>query len=245
MDIMSMFRTATPAPAPAATPAGGSTQVAQPGQPLPGTSATPATANNGVVPTQDPAAPLDTFKDIWQTKPNPAEPAGPMFANIDPKKIMESAGQVDFAKAITPEQLQAISAGGEGAMNAFAQAMNKVAQTVFAQSAVATTKIVDQAIAKTQENFDARLPSMVRKLSVNEGLSTNNPILNNPALTPLVSALSEQLVRKNPNATTQEIQSQVVEYFSGIGQMFAPKPAASTQATGANTDPDWESFFSR
>jgi hypothetical protein len=252
MDIMQLFR-GQPSPAPAATPPQTPSQVANPGQPLPGTQASPSTAPNGVVPIQAPTgldavnpnaqqatSPLDTFKDIWQTPANSqAEPSAAMFANVDQAKLMESAKKVDFAKAISPEQLQ-------GAVAALATAMNNVAQTVYAQSAFATTKIVDQALAKAQESFDARLPSMVKKFSVNENLQTENPLLSNPALTPLVSALSEQLVRKNPNATSVEIQQQVNDYFSALGTTFAPKPPetpASRAAAKAAKQEDWSTFL--
>jgi hypothetical protein len=258
MDIMSMFR-AQPAQPAAAQPTGPS-QVNQPGVALPGTQSSPQTASNGMVPSQDqnlnvgqpnpntpPASPLDTFKDVWQTPTNSqTEPNTSMFGAVDQQKMMEAASKVDFAKAVTPEQLQAIGAGGDGAVAAFAQAMNKVAQTVYAQSAFATTKIVDQALAKQQENFDARLPSMVKKFSVNENLQTDNPLLSNPALTPLVSALSDQLVRKNPNATSAEIQQQVNDYFAALGTTFAPKPVetpASRAAAKAAKQEDWSAFL--
>lgn len=251
MDIMSLFRTAPKADNP--LPPGGPSQVNQPGQALPGTSSSPQTAPNGVVPTGgtgDPQAavsPFDAFKTVWETPQNsPADPTGPMFGAVDPQKLMESAGKVDFAKAVTPEMLAAVTAGGPEAAAAFATAMNKVAQTVYAQSAFATTKIVDQALAKAQEGFDARLPSMVKKLSVNENLQTSNPHLSNPALAPLVSALSEQLVRKNPNATSVEIQSQVNDYFAAIGTSFAPvapeTPATKAAAAKAKAE-DWSAFF--
>ena len=250
MDIMSMFRTAPAAPNP--LPAGPS-QVNQPGVPLPGTANSPQTDANGVVPTTAPAGeqvpaptPFDGFKDLWSTPTTPADSNGPMFAEVSADKLMESAGKVDFAKAVTPEQMQAIAAGGQGAVEAFAQSMNKIAQTVYAQSAFATTKIVDQAMARQQENFAKQLPSMVKKFSVNENLQDQNPLLSNPALTPLVSALSEQLVRKNPNATSSEIQQQVNDYFSALGTTFAPKPPetpASRAAQKAAKAEDWSSFF--
>lgn len=250
MDIMSMFRTAPVAPNP--LPVGTPSQVNQPGQPLPGTAASSVTAPNGTVPAGASAeptsvvSPFDAFKTVWETPQNsPADPQAPMFGSVDPQKLMESAGKVDFAKAVTPEMLAAVTAGGEGAAAAFAQAMNKVAQTVYAQSAFATTKIVDQALAKAQEGYDARLPSMVKKFSVNENLQTSNPHLSNPALAPIVSALSEQLVRKNPNATAAEIQTQVSDYFAAIGTSFAPvapeTPASKAAAAKAKAE-DWSKF---
>jgi hypothetical protein len=256
MDIMSMFRSAPVAANP--LPAGPS-QVNQPGVPLPGTASSGQTAPNGVVPTpgqtvnvgqngepQPAPSPFDGFKDLWSTTNTPADSSGPMFAEVSADKLMESAGKVDFAKAVTPEQMQAIAAGGQGAVEAFAQSMNKIAQTVYAQSAFATTKIVDQAMARQQENFAKQLPSMVKKFSVNENLQDQNPLLSNPALTPLVSALSEQLVRKNPNATSSEIQQQVNDYFGALGTTFAPKPPetpATRAAQKAAKAEDWSAFF--
>ena len=256
MDIMSLFR-GTPAPAQAPT---GPSQVNQPGQPLPGTASSPATAPNGMVPSSDPtpnagqngtqtpaASPLDVFKDVWQTPTNAqTDTNGTVFAGVDPQKLMESASKVDFSKAVTQEQLTAMAAGGEGAMKAFAESLNKVAQTVYAQSAFATTKIVDQALAKAQEGYDSRLPTMIKKFSVNENLQDQNPLLSNPALTPLVSALSEQLVRKNPNATSAEIQQQVNDYFAALGTSFAPKPPetpATRAAAKAAKSEDWSAFL--
>ena len=255
MNIMDLFRTAPQQPQ---QPQGPS-QVAQPGQPLPGTQSSQQTAPNGMVPSQsqalnvgqpgaavDTVSPLDTFKDVWSTPTTPDDSNSPMFAGVDPTKLMESAGKVDFAKAATPEQLALINGGGQQAMETMMAVMNKVAQTVYAQSAFATTKIVDQAMERQQQNFAKQLPSMVRKLSVNEGLQTDNPLLSNPALTPLVSALSEQLVRKNPNATSAEIQSQVNDYFAAIGTSFAPKPPetpATRAAAKAAKQEDWGAFL--
>lgn len=249
-NIMSLFSGVTAQPAAAVATTGNPTQVVNPGQPLPGTQASPATANNGVVPAGSSAAPtgeqspLDAYAKIWETAAKPDDPnSGPMFANVSAAELMKSAGQVDFAKVITPETLQAITAGGEGAAKALATAMNSVAQTVFAQSAFATTKIVDQATAKMQERFDAQLPNLITKHSVNAGLADNNPLFSNPAVAPLVSALGEQFQRKNPNATPKEIQTQVGEYMTSIGMAFAPKVATTAAQKKAAKSEDWGVFF--
>ena len=244
---------AAPAP-PANVPPSGA---ANPGQPLPGTAASPGTAPNGVVPSPAPApapanapapapaSPLDSFKDIWQTpaNPNPDENQS-LFANVDPQKLMESARKVNFSSTLTPENLQKIQSGGQEAVQALTESLNSVAQTVYAQSALATTKIVEQALLKQQEKFDASLPTMVKKFSANESLLSNNPLLSNPAIQPLVGALQEQLVRKNPNASTSEIQQQVVDYFAALGNTFAPKPATPASQSKVRDSEDWEKFLS-
>ena len=251
----------TNAPPQPQTPGGNPTQVNQPGQQLPGTHASATTAPNGMIPaagaTQQPApgqepnkpaSPLDGFGDIWNTvKTEGADLNAPMFAGLDANKVMESARKVDFSRAVTPEQMQKIAGGGQDAVTAFAAAMNSVAQTVYAQSAMATTKIVEQALGTQQERYNANLPSMVKKLSVNEGIQASNPLLTNPAVQPLVSALSEQLTRKNPNASSAEIQQQIGDYFSALGGAFAPKApetAESRQAARlAASATDWDEFL--
>ena len=259
MDIMQLFRgtPATPAAPAPTTPVAGNN-----GQPLQGTQGGPGTNTdpNGVVPagstapnpgnpgtsSGEPASPLDAFKDIWKNDPTqtPAGPAG-VFGNVDPAKLMESAKKVNFSNAVSQEQMQAIAAGGESAVKAFAEAMNSVAQTVYAQSALATTKIVDQALVRAQESYDARIPTMVRKLSANEGLAANSPHLSNPALAPMVEALTEQFTRKNPNATSFEIQAQVNDYFSALGTVLAPKQeqAAPKPGNRAAQETDWDAFM--
>lgn len=230
------------------------TGAANPGQPMPGTQASPQTANNGLVPTQqpaqepkqEPASPLDAYKDIWQTSTKPADQNNSaLFANLDPAKVMESARKVDFTKSITPEQLTAINAGGPEAMQAVIQAMNAVAQTAYAQSAVATTKIVEQALAQSGQNNEAKFQAMIKKASTSEALLENNPAFQNPAVRPVAEALQEMLIQKNPNATKAEIATQVSDFFSAMGSTFAKPTQANATTSGQRKkdDMDWSTFL--
>lgn len=254
-NIFSMFsgQPQTPvAPAPAAT--NNPTGVANPNQALPGTHSSANTDPNGVVPanpggntsvtpTTESTTPLDQFKDIWQTPTTDPSQANPsMFAGLDPAKLMEAARKVDFSKAIPPDTMQKIQAGGPEAAAAFAQAMNAVSQTVFAQNAQASIKIIEQAMSKQQEQFTAQLPNLVKRHSAHESILANNPLMSNPAVQPLVGALQEQLIRKNPNASSAEIQQQVNDYFAKLGEAFGPKPA-STQTNQTSNEEDWGKFF--
>jgi hypothetical protein len=250
-NIMSLFQTPAAQPAAPTNPTG----VANPGQPLPGTQASQQTAPNGVVPQLpgdpnaggDPgnsnATPLEQFADIWQTPAPDASQDPSFFANVDPAKLMASAKKVDFAKTLTPEMLAAVAAGGEPAQKAFVQAMNAVAQTVYAQSALATTKIVDQALSKYQTSYDARLPNLVKGLSANESLVTENPIFSNPALQPIVQGLQQQFQRKNPSASAAEIKQQISAYFNAVGMQFAPKVEPTPQQKAAASEQDWSAFL--
>ena len=142
--------------------------------------------------------------------------------------------------------MQAIAAGGEGAVQAFAQAMNKVAQGVYAQSAFATTKIVEQAVAKAQERFTSEIPSHVKKLQVSESLRNENPALNHPAASPILGAIESQLTVKHPNASSTEITNMARQYLEQFATAVnKPKEAAKAkQAAETNQGTDWNSFLS-
>lgn len=256
MNLADLFRSVIPGNSqPGQTQQNQTPQNIPPGQqdqnPIAGTQSTSGTSNNGVVPqinnpsgstgNSDQQSPFADFKDIWQTNETPGANV-PMFANLDAKKLQEAAAKVNFAQSISQDQLQKIQAGGPEAMQAFATAMNQVAQSVYAQSAMATTKIVEQALGKQQEKFDANFPSMVKKFSVNENLQTKNPLLSDPALQPFASALTEQLTRKHPGASSSEIESQVQKYFSALGETFG-KSQPSQMESQKSSDDDWSKFF--
>jgi hypothetical protein len=190
--------------------------------------------------------PLDAFSDLWKNEPNTSgQPAEQNMFNVDPQKLMEAAGKVDFTKVIKPEHLQAIGAGGEGAVQAFGAALNAVAQTVYAQSALATTKIVEQAVNKTNEKFQSDLPGLLKKHNVSDTLRTENPAFSHPAVQPLISALESQMTQKYPNATAKEINDMAKQYLeASFGQLIPAKEAEQTPAKkGAAKDVDWEAFL--
>lgn len=222
-------------------------QETQQTQPQPGNLSEPntqpkesaGTATNGTVP-NNPESPLDKFSGLWETD-STKTPEQPMFS-ADPNKIMEAARQQDFSKLIKPEQLQAITQGGEGATKAFVDAMNSVAQATYAQSAMATTRLIEAALSKQESKFNSSLPDMIKRHRVGEDLVNENPALNHAATQPIISALQQQLVQKYPNATSSEIKSLVNEYMTNFASIFAKeKPTADNKAK--SEEADWGSFL--
>jgi hypothetical protein len=195
-----------------------------------------------VAATQEQASPLADFADLWKTDPNTAAPQ-PMFGNVDPAKLMDAARKTDFAKAIPKETMAAIAAGGQAGVEAFAQAMNTVSQTVYANSAMATTKIVEQALKKQQEAFEAKLPGIIKQHTLSDTLRSENPVFSNPAVQPLISALESQLAVKHPGATAGELTSMAKQYLEGLGSVFSPKAAPTKEEAAAAGETDWSKFF--
>lgn len=240
---------------PAVTPAPAQGQQVTP-QNLPVSPAQTATPGSGTVPsnsgnapentasnTEAVKSPLDQFTDLWKNEPNKQGENNQQTFNIDQTKLMEAASKVDFARVITPEQLTAISGGGEGAIKAFSESMNKIAQTVYAQSAVASTEIVKQAISQAETKFVAQIPNLVKKHQMSDGLRTDNPAFSHPAAQPIISALEAQLTSKHPNATSSELRTLATSYLSSFAEATNPAKVLDTTNTTSKGETDWSKFL--
>jgi len=250
---MSMFNLfgSNPASAPATTPATpvaaapAQNPTAEPGNmPAAGdpnaqapTGDTPAPA---ATPVKDDNSPLAEFTDLWDTVPNKAEGDTPP-AQLDPTKLKEVIAKADFSAVITPENLAAITAGGDDATKAFSSSMNQVAQQVMNQSLLASNKMIEQAVDKVNSAWESKLPQLLKKQSLNESLVSSDPLFKNPAIKPIMEATQQQLASKYPNATVAELATMTQDYIKAMGEAFAPKPAAKEGGTTPETD--WDMFM--
>lgn len=238
MDIMSLFR----------QPKTENQQPVPPGN-IPQTANQPADINNSTAANPEnkedkKESPLDKFTDAWKNESN-ADNSATVAFNADPQKIMEAAAKVDFSKHVTKDQLAAIVNGGENAAQAMMQMLNGVAQGVYAQSALATSKIVENALNAQADKYEKNLPSLVKRLGVSDSLRSENPALNHPAVQPLVSAIESKLAAKFPDASQTELKAMVNEYFGEISTVFSGKKteqSANTSAKQGSTD--WSDFLS-
>lgn len=193
-------------------------------------------------------SPLDVHSKIWETDPTKTtspKSVSEVFSGFDPQKALEAAAKVDFTKAVTPETAAKIAAGGQEAVAAFIESLNKVAQTVYANSAITTTKIVEKALTEAQGVYDTRLQAEVKRITSRDALVATNPLLSNPAVKPVVEALQETLLTKNPHATSAEINTQINDFFSALGESFGKKPTQGSSAGDSKGKPetDWTAFF--
>ena len=235
MSIMDMFRTAKPTPA--LETAAGSTNPTQ------GTAPTaPQTPEANQA--NESANPLDKFNDLWTPVkegegPQNFDPSK-MF-EIDPAKIQQEVSKINFANSVTPEMLAAIQGGGEDAQKAFVQAMNAVSQQTFAQSMLASAKLVEGAMTKANNSLDSRIEQRAKQLQASSSLRESNPALAHPAAAPIVSALESTFAQKHPTATPAELTKMAQEYLTMFAGVAAGKKeeAASTKSG----EPDWEAFF--
>jgi len=238
MSILDMFR--SPAPAAVPTPV-------QPGN-LPAAGrvnpdGTPAAATNGIVPAASAApvdsSPLEQFKDLWDTAPvDPNKKAEPTSFTLDPKEVAEIVNKHDFSKAASPEALAAVAAGGEPAVAAMLEIINNLGRQVLTQSTLVGNQLSGQITDRALAAYGTKLPDMIRNQNTANHVKGVNPIMNNPAIQPVIDAARQQLLQKFPNASDAEVGTMLTQYVEAMGAQFAPKTAAQ-QAVGQN----WEKFL--
>lgn len=228
---------ATPAPQAAATPGN-----------IPEPNNNPALNGNPTVPAAsmaDPATPvnpLDQFKDMFAVDPN-AKPVvkEPLF-NVDPAKLQAAAKGNDFTKVITPEMMAAIAGGGDAAVAATLAAMNAMSQKSFGDSAMATTKIVEQALAKQQAAFEKMMPNLIKNQNLSDNLRNSSPIFNHPAAAPILDMFKNQVALKYPNSTAAEQAEMAQGYVKAFAEAANPAAPTPAQKAAAN-ETDWGSFL--
>lgn len=238
MSIMDMFRMGAKAPEPQQPTTNGQQQ--QPA--APSVKADPATPDLNAV--KQPEG-LDKFADLWKA-PVKAEDAPADFDptkifNFDPAKMAEAVGTINFAEVVGKDKLAAIVAGGEGAMEAFAQALNATAAKTMTLSTTAAGKMIEQAMGQATAAMDQRVAKQVKLNQVNSQMQELNPALSHAAAAPLVNALTTQFTGQFPLATPKEINDKVMEYISNFADLAAGKKDDSE--VQANTGTNWMKYL--
>lgn len=199
------------------------------GNPPPAAPTDNSGASGSAAATSVPASPLDGYKDLWQPNDNASGDANAPLFNLDAAKISEAASKANFTAGIAPEQLQAAL---KGDANALSQVINATAQQSFAQATIASTKLIEEALAKHGQRQVDQLPNLVKQQMVADSMATN-PLYQHEATRPLLKALETQLAAKHPNATA----AQITEHAKSFIAEFAKVAGGTQQATDPSSLP--------
>lgn len=211
---------------------------------------TPGAEPNGVVPgqasnqqqTKD-DSPLAQYQDLWQTsKQDEGQQSldSSSSQQLNAEDVQKIMAKQDFSAGLDQETLSAIAAGGEGAQNAFAKALNSVAQQVMVQSTMVNNKLTEKAVKEAIDAHNSKLPELLRSQSVSNHLKETNPLFSNPAVSPVIEATKQQLLAKFPDATNEQITEMAQNYVVEMGKAFSP------QETVNNNGPEevnWDKFL--
>lgn len=198
-----------------------------------------------------PVNPMDKFKEIWQPNTDKdgkviaAKGREPAF-NIDPAKIFEFAGKMDFKKFVKPETLKAIATGGEEGVAAFAQAIQDLGSNTYASSLTASAQLTQKALERQKEQFEASLPELFKKFSLRENLSQKNPALNHPAAKPIIEALQSVMASKYPDASAADLQNTAEEFLAAFASSLSGKSNTDEEEAGGKggkKEEDWGKFL--
>lgn len=211
---------------------------------------TPSIPPNSQQTTEAPKSPFAEFEKLWEpaTGPDgkPLQVTKEPLYNVDPKQVMEAAQRTDFRSVASKEQLEKMAAGGADGIAAMMDVMQAMSASVYANAAVAATKIAEQGISKAMSQAESRLPGVIRNQQLSESLVKNNPALQDPAVRPLVDLVRNQFAQKFPNATSAELESMANDYMLKAGSAFNPtaqkqqqQEEQRQQAAGS----EWDKFF--
>jgi len=210
-----------------------------------GTQQSQQTAPNGVVPEGSGVAPADKspadkFADLWEPAKQDEGKSGQQSEGLTPEKMLEAAGKVDFKRVLDQESLAKIVAGGDGAIEALANLLNKTSQTVYGQSTVVAQKLIEAEVTRARQEFLEQIPGLVKKQTMRENLMTDNPAFKKPSVAPIVEAIQTQLAQKHPKATAAELNAMAKEYLQNAAADFSP--AAPKTVDPSKQETDWDSY---
>jgi len=241
-----------PSSAPAATSAAATpaNQPAASQQSQPTAGQLPAGAASAAEP-----SPFDKYGTLWQTSTtDEAQPGNKPFVSMDPAKLAEATGRLNFAANLKPEQLQAVLSGGDTAAQALQSVMNSVAQQAFQTAMIGSSKLIEQALQSQRQELLGEIPGIFKNQMLTSQAFEENPALSHPSVRPLIEVLQTQFAAKFPEASNAELRKMASEYLTQTaslvsGKQFQESPTQQPAAGGFGTaamgaQPDWDNFFS-
>jgi len=248
MSLMDLFRGGnSSASSQQAAPQGGQAN-GQQAQPAPGQQQQPANSGEGneASATGGSDSPLADFGKLWNNDNENSEGQNTgslsSLININPQTIQEQVSKMDFSSAVSPEMLSQISEGGEAAQQAFAKALNSVAQQTFGQSMIANATLMQKVLEQADGSFNTRIDSRLRDSQVSQQLSETNPVMSNPAAQPLVQMVHSQLSKQYPNASTKELTEMASKYFDGLADSITAPKRQQEEQQRRGSEMDWDSW---
>lgn len=198
-----------------------------------------------------PSSPLDVFTDMFTMKADsgaaPKDPFSEPLFNLDPKKLGEATGKMEFTRGIDPALVQKALQGDAAS---FLGILNTVSRNAFTAALSTTVGMTERGFGSFKERYDNTLDGRFRDYQVNSMVSSN-PALKHPAAAPVISGIKQMIASQNPNMAPAEVQSQAEAYFLAMGKaMGSLGDGNGTGAQGGDkggkgaAEPDYSMFLS-
>lgn len=197
--------------------------------------------------------PMLDFDNLWE--PNEIDPDNPpeefagYLPNIDPKVFGERVNQMDFARNIKPELLQAIAAGGDGALKALPEVINMMGRQFFTQTFNASKNMTAAGLTSVEKRFmNDLIPTSIRDSFIDENVGQNNELAKDPKFAPIVKLMTNQYRNKFPKASATDINTAVNAYLETLQKTPTKKvtrktPDNATKLRQGDGGADWEAWM--
>lgn len=180
--------------------------------------------------------PLANFASLWKIDDKDKSSAPSLTPNIaiDPTKLAEIAGKMDFTQGL-PQELVAKAAGGDGA--SMIQVMNMMNQAAFSRGLQAAGQLTTNAFTSHDSVLiNHTIPNSVQAINSRAEVGSVNSVLANPAVAPMADMVREHVTRTNPNATPAQIAEHVNNMFTTLSSEFLKQAGVNVDLT-AKTKP--------
>jgi len=162
---------------------------------------------------------------------------------IDQQKLVGLAKSKNFLpQGIPQDAVAALMQGDASKLSAF---FNAALQFVYNQATTDAAMATSAAFDVYGSQIEQHLPGVLQNFQVTSELGKSNPLMSDPAFAPMVSAAAQQMRAAYPNASAQDIQKHVENYFQGMaskmGFQKAPEAPAQDQQQ-QQTETDWGAF---
>lgn len=209
----------------------------------------PAPAAPELTPEQQALSQLDTFKTLWQTPttadgkpaPLPQDPLRQPIFNLDPNKVVESTGKLDFLAGVPQDKIQS-ALGGD--VSAFAEVLNSAVRQAVAGVTISNGQVLNQALLENNSRLTSTLPTQIKKVQLMEE-DGSNPIFEHEAVQPLVNSLKQMAFARNPNASPADIKKEISGYLTGLATALTETSPTKVQQRQqqARSEQDWSTFL--
>lgn len=159
---------------------------------------------------------LDNFVDMFKlpvddkgnTVQNVDPMAGPLLS-VNPEKLREAAGKLNFSSNVAPELLAKAASGQDP--QAFMDVLNQVAQNGFLAAMQANAGVVETAFSKHTQRIDAALPGRIRDTQIKQSVPKHK-VLSHPAAAPMISSLKMSIAQTNPTLSPDRVTEMAENY---------------------------------
>lgn len=180
-------------------------------------------------------SPEARLAEAWKMAPvdpkqQPAAGPQPYFKNVDPAKISAAAKSMNFLNGIDPALIEKAKGGDAEAFMAVVNASN---QNAFQTAMVAIPGIIEPVLQQAEQRQAERAPALFQQLQLRTARASD-PVLQNPAVAPVVEALKTTIASQNPQDTPDQVMELVHQRITDLGHVLTPLQKKQQQGDNAS-----------